>query len=51
MASSMQATAESDILKYFFPFDFTAPDAPMDIVVESIKDFRLSLEPNEDLRP
>lgn len=39
MASSMRATAESDIMKYFFPFDFTAPDAPMNIVVESREDF------------
>jgi hypothetical protein len=39
MASSMQATAESDMVKFFFPFDFTAPDAPMNIVVESREDF------------
>ena len=35
---------ESDITKYSAPFDFTVPDAPMDLVVEPIEDFWWSPE-------
>ncbi len=42
---------ESDMAKFSLPLDFTAPDAPMDIVIESREDFWWSSEPNEGLRP